>query len=349
MIDVDVVIEATSKYIWNDKYRNYAPTEFLIKGSYPAAIKAYEESLGELVLPYNDIDVFVKVPDPEKDSRCDKNAKKASFIESKYVKGLIPHHKNLSVQVSVICDWDPDFLVLQWSDVNAVTVGFTVTPPPPYEEEEASPATASFGRWIWNPSKFGHFLHTKTLELETDIVLKRQNYDSAKSVVRLLRKAKQCHMDYKLPPSDELHTLLHGKVLPPSYKRMYDRLNKADKNMIEKDYDFIDVPVEEEEEVEGSDTGDDESSWTMFARKGEEVPTPPRILTTCGYNNGRYYSCAKPVVGGADPSVQSAPSDSGGGSTVVAADSTTSWANSMFDMVETVVATFTTVLIAAFM
>ena len=88
-ISPSLVAQSVSDYLWEKKFVSHTPSDFLIKGSYPASVYAVEQ--GYAPTHYNDIDVFVQVPYAHSDcAELSEIDKKQTFLESDYVQGVIP-------------------------------------------------------------------------------------------------------------------------------------------------------------------------------------------------------------------------------------------------------------------
>lgn len=250
-LSLDVVIKNVARHLWNGNH----PRPFVIKGSYPASVWAYEHA--GLNLPYNDIDVVVQTPVPTEKCQNDGGTFRgpslfgsSNLVSSSYVQGLIPGSDKI-VQVVSLCDIDnPEELITKFSDINSVNIGFTVVP-------------NGFGDPVikkWDMStKFEEFLQTKTLKLVDENVAITDCLE--RSIIRLLRKGQQLKMKYSLPEEDVLDTL-HGSVILPSYKSILDHLEVKHKDVI---YDRFDlVPIHH-------------GKMYMYIQKGLEHPTPPSV------------------------------------------------------------------------
>jgi len=291
-LDPDLVAQAIANHLWNEKFAEYPPSSFLIKGSYAASVLASQKGMRAEPLPYNDIDVFVEVPYHHK--RCEKasSPKTTSVSSEQGIKNLIPG-SNAVVQVSVLCELDPKYSVLHNSDINGVVVGFTVHPSK--EDDSGRPVTAKVGEWIYSES-FEDFLRTNTLRIEDRTYMPA--VETPMSIIRLMHKAEQLKAKYSLPDDDdELTKLLHDGVINRNYKNKFDRLSSEEsRDKILSRFDLL--PVQE-------------GRWFQFARKGMELPAGlPRRLSNATYSS-------IPQVGNAaGGTVPSSSTTSGGGSSV---------------------------------
>lgn len=203
---MDVVIKDVAKHLWHDS----RPRPFFIKGSYPAAVWAYEHS--DLDLPYNDIDVIVDAPTPTDECQTDHYNNKSQFgptgvVDNYFVDGLI-HGSDMSVQVVSLCDIDnPEDLITKYSDINSVSIGFIVTP-----NEHGDPVLQ---KWAISP-KFKEFLQTKILEEVEENVVRSSTPE--KSIIRLLHKGQQMNMEYNLP--QDMEETFHGNAITSYYKEV---------------------------------------------------------------------------------------------------------------------------------
>lgn len=256
---VDFVTESVADYLWN-KSHDYSPgaSPFVIKGSYAAVAWAQMNENSDLLktLSYNDIDVFVEAPADS--SKC-QNKKKRGFITSRYVQNVIPH-SSITVQVTVVCELNTDELIKQ-SDMNAVNVGFKVVPKSEQILEWGEVTTVpEIESWSWT-SHFETFVKTKKLE----IVYTQNGYHE--NMIRMLRKAQEMELEYKLPDYDE--EKLHGAVLAPNYMKSYAILDSSHKSEITSRFDLLPIPGRDQ--------------WSMVVVKGKDVPEFPRKLQSNYY------------------------------------------------------------------
>lgn len=204
-LDLNAVVESVANHIWNDEAndKTNAPAFFVIKGSYPAAIKALEHNPA-LLLPYNDIDILLPWTDPA--------CKPGSFRRT-HTTTLIPNqHVHLIEECGLSQnDIKPNNIRVA-GDINAVGVAITV---------DAS------RKMLWEMSEeFQEFLLTRILTMNYhDESAWAKNTGPAHSVVRLFKKAEQSRLDYKVDPATR--EMLHGAVFSKQYKNSIDSLSGA--------------------------------------------------------------------------------------------------------------------------
>ncbi len=272
---LDVVIESLAKYLWNGSRAR----PFVVKGSYPAAVWIKEHS--QIDLPYNDIDVVIDAPTPEDEYVCqyERNYGHSQvtdpamtrhvmelFVDSVYVDGLIPS-SNKTVQVVTLCDLDkPEDIITKYSDINAVNIGFIVTP-----NKDGEPVIE---KWEMS-TEFNEFMNTETLEIIEETV--DVSGSREQSIIRLLKKAQQWNMDYSLP---DWVDSLNGETILPYYKEVLDSLEPAYKDVIYSRYDFVELY---------------DGNLFMYVGKGLlEPPTAPiedieLLQWYNGHNNGHHH------------------------------------------------------------
>jgi hypothetical protein len=274
---LDVVIESLSKYLWNGSRAR----PFVVKGSYPASVWIKEHSHSQIDLPYNDIDVVIDAPTPEDEYVCqyERNFGHSQvtdpavtrhvmelFVDSVYVDGLIPS-SNKTVQVVTLCALDnPEDLITKYSDINAVNIGFIVTP-----NKDGEPVIE---KWEMS-TEFNEFMNTETLEIIEETV--DVSGSREQSIIRLLKKAQQWNMDYSLP---DWVDSLNGETILPYYKEVLDSLEPAYKDVIYSRYDFVELY---------------DGNLFMYVGKGLlDPPTAPiedieLLQWYNGHNHGRHY------------------------------------------------------------
>ena len=241
------VVKRIAKHVWSDGY----PRRFIIKGSYPASMYAYEHS--NLELPFNDIDVLIDIPESSDKCKDETYSKYESqfgfsrFIDSTFVDDLLPG-SNKQVQVVRLCDIEhPEDLITKYSDINAISAGFIVTP------DDDSSGEPMIEKWVTSP-RYEDFLQTKTLEVMT-----RHKPTHESTIVRLLDKAQRLNMEYVVP---EWLDSLHGDVMLPMYKRLLDTLDDQYKDVVYSRFDLM--PIHD-------------NKLYMFVGKGKDDPEVPTI------------------------------------------------------------------------
>lgn len=244
-LDVDLVVQSVSDYIWNNPaspFSQYEPSAFVVKGSYPAALKAMEVN-SSWILPYNDIDVFLPAV-TQGDGPCND-----LLYSVTYTNDVIPDH---DVEVNFVekCFFNETLAEhAEDADINAVSVAFEVLP----QAGNGSVVLPKMGEWYLR-EEFQRFLQTRTLE----ITPYGYRYRPAHAFIRLLAKADQLNLPYKVPTHsvEQMKNKFHGKRIYRHYKKKLDALGEASQQRF---YELFGVHPNKKQSV-----------WTI-ALKGEPL------------------------------------------------------------------------------
>ena len=206
------------KYVGKLIKSKYGDIPFAIAGSYASAVVAVERDpfmLDFSWLTFNDIDVYIKhqgpAPDKSQWSRVDRNYEDGAIpnvVEITYEKNVIPRS---NIEVNLISleascfDGEDEHVSLEGLvegfDINAVMVGFVVA---------WSMVEEKYRIVEWYTSNhFDRFLVSRKLKIPELGGLARP----ASAFVRLLRKAQQLNLDYKLPEESLLLDTLDGRYM----------------------------------------------------------------------------------------------------------------------------------------
>lgn len=248
---LDVIIENIAKHIWDGKH---PPKNFVVKGSYAASVWAARDGLD---LPYNDIDVMVETAVPTEKCQNDLTSRSPShFISSSHVHGLIPG-RDKTVQVTVLCKMDPKEQITQLSDINSVSIGFTVVPELHHSNLSGDLTYVPvIKNWDFS-TQFEDFIQAKKLKIVEENVAFTNSL--GRSFIRLLRKGQELKIEYTLPKKETMDKL-HGMVILPQHKAVLDSLEAKHKHVLYSRFDL--VPVHNGKQY-------------MYVQKGLETPVPP--------------------------------------------------------------------------
>mmetsp|Transcript_17811 Transcript_17811/g.42064 ORF Transcript_17811/g.42064 Transcript_17811/m.42064 type:complete len:357 (-) Transcript_17811:294-1364(-) len=241
-LDPKAVAKAIAKRLWE---RGVPKTSFFIAGSYPASVKMYEHD--GTFLPYNDIDVFVGLSDPEEDAGCpehysDDATYSIAETTAEYLDGPTG---DTPINIITLCHLtDP----VRWGDINGISAGFEVS-------ASALPFHSPKISWTVDES-FSKFLRTKVLHIR-DSALDSKHADHLKFVgggnlvetqdfypqyvIRLLHKAQTLNVEHVLPSEDKLKEIMTGKSLSPEFMFKFQSLPDFMKADVEALFDFYEV------------------------------------------------------------------------------------------------------------
>ena len=282
-LDPKVVAKLIAKRLWE---RGSPKTSFFIAGSYPASVKMYEHD--GTFLPYNDIDVFVGLSDPEEAAGCPEHFsddEHYSIVETtaEYLDGSTG---DTPINIITLCHLtDP----VRWGDINGISAGFEVS-------ASALPFLSPNISWTVDES-FTKFLRTKVLHIRDSSVepkhanhikfvgrksVENQDY-WPQHVVRLLDKAQSLNVEHVLPSEDKLKEIMTGKPLSPAYMFKFQSLPDFMKTDVEALFDFYEVKTRF-------------SLWYLITDKGvspRDVPpntTVKRVVTAADTSPRRLVS-----------------------------------------------------------
>lgn len=244
-LDIDLVVEKISNHLYESSLDGGAPLpSFVVAGSYPSALKAYAHD-NTFILPYNDIDVFIPRMDP-RDPECEYRRIQRTY----YKVDLIP---DMEVNFVYACFNSMDHLVSDF-DINNILVGFEVVPTYDMEEQKM---VGTIDSWYTEPS-YDEFLETRVLDIATT---NKQTRDLSNSLIRLLRKAEQLQLDYKMWDTDKLRALIHGSTFGTKTMGKLERLPKELQNEVYNRFDIWEL----------------HKGKYMLVLKGEEPPPPDPV------------------------------------------------------------------------
>lgn len=271
--DPNAILPEIEDYLWNHKFPGVTTNgKILFKGSYPAALHAYGSD--GTVFPYNDIDIFVE--EPVETERCrqvkqDKTMDASKyFTESEY---FYLRSTGEQVQVSVLCELEPQSNV-ESAEISAVAIGFTAE-----ATNDGEPAKRlrkqtrqqqhqhSIG-WIVT-EEFENFMDTKTLEIiDSDHITK-----SPSSLIRIIRKAKELGVGYRLPTEERMIDLVYGAPFTQHWKDVFDDNLSTEEQQVLLDL-FDIVPIQQSKSQQYTSA---HGQWYLFAPK-LSLPSARRYL-----------------------------------------------------------------------
>ena len=246
-LDIDLVVKSVASYLWEDLEDGLPKKNFVIKGSYPAAVKAYEEQ--GLLLPYNDIDVFFASDDCSRD------------MTISYVKDIIPG-SDIEVNTVGVCDFDENLGAQMDVDINAVAVGLKVVPNATMSDE----VVPIIDSWVASPH-FEEFLESKTLSITPTGFA----HTPGSALIRLISKAQQLNVPFVLPSNHtQIEQSFHGAPIPTIYKKRLEALDRDHKAQFDKSFEVHET---------------DSPYWYRVGLKGKPLPETMRNLQTSGYDD----------------------------------------------------------------
>lgn len=196
--------------------------DFIVAGSYPASVQMYERY--NVVLQYNDIDVYILSHDPN-----------GFYIQDVELFTCTIDGADTVINV-IVLGWDNldmERLIGNF-DINAIMMGFHVT--------HKSGITVD---WYSGNGYFEAFMQHRTLCL-----INFSNLPSpVSSYVRLLRKACQFEKQgilYRAPEPDELKTVMHKKYMSEKTRCKLDELSGRFLHDFMDNFCYIPIPKPEE-------------------------------------------------------------------------------------------------------
>ena len=245
-LDIDLVVKSVANYLWTDS-KNAPKQNFVIMGSYPAAVKAYEEK--GLVLPFNDIDVFYSSNDCARDWKIS------------YESGVVPG-SDIEVNLVEMCRFDEDLEAHIGVDINAVGVAVKVIP----STSIAGEVTPVIDAWAVSPH-FEDFLTSEVLAITPSGLSKTPGT----ALVRLMAKAQQLRMPYVLPANQTLlEESFHGAPISDHYKTRLDALDNKHQSQFYEAFEIRDT---------------NKPGWYRLALKDRVFPKQMRELQSSPYSD----------------------------------------------------------------
>eukprot|EP00899_Mesostigma_viride_P019293 jgi/Mesvir1/27365/Mv07175-RA.1 len=200
-------------------------SRFLVAGSYPSALVAWERVLARpgLRLPFNDVDVFTTSEFRDRGDPIWGNPTVRGTNHCTYM-----HVNGVMCPINVVLK---PFLNLEDSidtfDVNCVKVGVEVSlhPTLPYYS----------ARWYVAPS-FEEFLQTRILEIDMTGLSAPGSQISGNSLVRLIVKSEQLRFEFKLPGPDALTGFDGWRIWSKYYKKLCEQVSLGNQELFNRSF-----------------------------------------------------------------------------------------------------------------
>ena len=188
-------------------------------GSYPAAVEC-RRRLRDFGMRYNDIDVYLQASHPLSN-------RPARYTIKNWEEYHVLPQVDLPINVNLLNHLDMT-TYLNGGDINATQVGFTVN-------VNEIKRTSRILRWENKRPEFLNFLSTKVLEIPRFHQLQLP----ASAFIRLLYKAQQLGLPYKLPSEKDLRTTLHMRAFAAENIRKFRQLRPEYASQVTQRFDCL--------------------------------------------------------------------------------------------------------------